>query len=209
MLFSLSLILSSRLIIRMNRQSPQRVPRYFFLEFIYANQILLQPCHVYRKKMIFGNFLEKPSWDRLEQERIVLMRGTYYPLGDIIEMTEQYATVLANQQQLEQKQNKAASTSSMATHQQTMFSSSQSLSPSISSLGSHSRTHAAHTHRSTQYRPRTVGYTTAALTVGNKTIKPIIQKGEYDESIQIHIKPLPPSRAPKRIQALRYYNYMA
>lgn len=214
-----------QLIIRMNRQSPQRIPRYFFLEFIYANPVLLQPCQVYRKKLITRIFLEKPSWDRLEQERIILMRGVYYPAPEILEMTEQYTKVLVNQQKILQRQQlleqRAAANSSVDSFQQPLYSTSRSLSPSVTHSVSPSQSHSVslspslpivhtsvHTHHSTHRRPRTVGFTTTALTVGGKTVKPITQKGEYDESIQIHIKPLPPTRAPRRIKALRYYNYM-
>jgi hypothetical protein len=165
---------SLRLTIRMQRQSPKVVNRFFFLEFIYANSILLQPCAVYRKR-ITDSILGKEIWDRLEQERAVLTRGSYYHITDVLSMTEQYA-VMAKQQQA-------------ATHRASTTS---------------------HEGRAGRLkRSKMIHYQTANITLGNKTLKPIIQKGEYDESLQLIIKPMAPTRAPRRIQGLKCFNYLA
>jgi hypothetical protein len=54
-----------------------------------------------------------------------------------------------------------------------------------------------------------IHYQTADITLGNKTLKPIIQKGEYDESLQLIIKPMAPTRAPRRIEGLKCFSYIA
>jgi hypothetical protein len=174
----------------MQRQSPKVVHRYFFLEFVYANPTLLQPCQTYRRRItdvIFG----KLAWDRLEQERVILTRGSYYHIRDVISMTEQYAQLIKFQNHLTGVDGKPIS------HPTMMISSVRaSTAPESGKFGRRNRA-------------KEVGYQTAEITLGNRTLKPIIQKGEYDESIQLIVKPVAPTRAPKRIRGLTCYNYLA
>jgi hypothetical protein len=183
-----------RLIVRMQRQSPKVVNRYFFLEFVYANHTLLQPCQTYRRK-ITDVILGKLAWDRLEQERVILTRGSYYHLRDVISMTDQYAQLIKFQTQKD-----LILTGPDGKHLQAPAMTVTTVRASTApESGKHGR----------RNRTKAVGYQTAEITLGNRTLKPIIQKGEYDESIQMVIKPVAPNRAPKRIERLTCYNYLA
>lgn len=176
----------------MHKQSSKNIPRYYFLEFIYANPVLLQCCGVYRKR-ITDVILERSIWDRLEQERIILTRGSYYHMNEVQIMTEQYSQQQIIHHQISPHTTHSALETKHTYHLAHKLNNSSTYQNSV---------------RLSSRRQRVTGYTTTDITVGNKVLKPIIQKGEYDESMQIHIKPLPPTKAPERIQKLKYYTYM-
>ena len=182
----------------MNKQNhnSSKISRYFFIEFIYLNPILLQSCTFYRKR-ITDVILGKNTWDRLEQERIILTRGSYHTINEIIIITDEYSKQKLQQLQLQQT-NPTLITPIGINHSHVTHKLNNSAAYQNSlHISSNSRRH------------KYTSYSTTNITIGNKVIKPIIQKGEYDESLQIYVKPLPPTRAPRRIQKLKYYSYVS
>lgn len=177
----------------MQKQSPKNIPRYYFLEFIYTNPVLLQCCSIYRKR-ITDVILDRSTWDRLEQERIILTRGSYYHINEVQIMTEQYSQQQIIHQHISKNSENSALQTKHTYHLTHKLNNSSTYQNSV---------------KLSSRRQRVTGYTTTNITVGNKVLKPIIQKGLYDESMQIYIKPLPPTRAPERIQKLKYYSYMS